>query len=419
MSNPSSSIEPKNKRIIVCCDGTWQNSDGGNTKAPTNVTRITRALKSYTDKGISQVVYYQSGVGTGGPVDRLVGGGVGYGLSEHVREAYGFLAHNYHPGDEIHLIGFSRGAYTARSICGLISRIGILTKRGMDGFHEVYDEYKAKNDNPDENSWVPELQAKQGGSLVDRNAKIKTISCWDTVGSLGIPTLNVPIVKDYVSGINHARYDFHDTNLSLKVENAFHALALDEERIFFEPTLWKKTEEWKEMEKNKGAKLKQCWFPGVHSDIGGGWDDQEIADMTLAWMMQQLLPFLEFDDSYLDNIIRNSDVSKNQWANGEIHYETGVKKWTLNWNTRTPGMQDDTNEKIHKSVRIRMDTHDSKWSSKALGGWECNRKDGIWTKGAKTIAEDELGPLEKKLAGKAVVRDILKEDMPQFSKKSQ
>lgn len=118
--------------------GTWQDSDGGVKEVPTNITRITRALKSVSSSGIPQIVYYQSGVGTGGKIDKIVGGGTGNGLLENVREAYGFLAHNYHPGDTIHFFGFSRGAYTARSICGLICRLGVLTKRGMDRFYEIY-----------------------------------------------------------------------------------------------------------------------------------------------------------------------------------------------------------------------------------------------------------------------------------------
>ena len=236
------------------------------------------------------------------------------------------------------------------------------------------------------------------------NVKIKTICCWDTVGSLGIPSLGVPIIGGFVSGIEHAKYDFHDTDLSPQVENAFHALALDEERRPFEPTLWRKTEEI------KGANLKQCWFPGVHSNIGGGFDDQEIADMTLAWMMQQLLPFLEFDDNYLKNIIQNSDDhSKGQWATGKIYYETGITR-LITGKYRTPGgYGDGTEETIHKSVRVRM-KFDPEWSSKALRGWTWN-EDGYWMNGSKRIAEDELGSLEKKLAGKAVVRDMLGENM--------
>ena len=234
-----------------------------------------------------------------------------------------------------------------------------------------------------------------------RDVKIKTICCWDTVGSLGIPSLGIPKIEGLVDRIRGYNYRFHDTGLSSKVENAFHALALDEERTHFQPTLWKKTEETKE------ANLKQCWFPGVHSNIGGGFDDQEIADMTLAWMMQQLLPFLEFDENYLDSIIQNCDVhSEGQWAAGKI-YDKNWRQWLFNWGgTRKPGVDDNTEETIHKSVRVRMKLK-PEWSNKALRGWTWN-EDGYWTNGLKRIAEDELGSLEEKLAGKAVVKDQLK-----------
>jgi len=400
----SSDMRPGNKRIIICCDGTWQNSDGGKVEVPTNVTRITRALKSYTDDGISQVVYYQSGVGTGGTVNRLVGGGTGLGLSENVREAYGFLAHNYHPGDTIHLFGFSRGAYTARSICGLICRIGVLTKKGMSSFYQVYQDYQAKKYRNDPGA-VAELQAREGGSLVTPNVKVKTICCWDTVGSLGIPSVGVPIIGDWITGNEQEKYGFHDTDLSPRVENAFHALALDEQRGPFTPTLWKKTEE------TKGSNLKQCWFPGVHTNIGGGYDDQEIADMTLAWMIQQLMPFLQFDDNYLKIIIHNSDDhSSGEWAAGKIYDSaTGIMK-IVSGSIRTPGgYGDGTEETIHKSVRIRMKVVPN-WSSKALAGWTWNAN-GYWVKGSKRMAEDELGSLEKTLAGKVVVKDMLGEDL--------
>jgi uncharacterized protein (DUF2235 family) len=143
--------------------GTWQNSDNGFEKegffstgklqTPSNVTRIARAIKPYHDDpstGIAknQIVYYQAGVGTGGTWDKIAGGATGEGLSEHIREAYGFLANNYqapdaeNEGDEIFLIGFSRGAFTARSVGGLIGRIGILTKTGMGNFYNIFKDYE-------------------------------------------------------------------------------------------------------------------------------------------------------------------------------------------------------------------------------------------------------------------------------------
>ncbi|CAZ85424.1 unnamed protein product [Tuber melanosporum] len=402
MSNPFSDSGPRMKRIIICCDGTWQDSDGGKLEVPTNVTRVARALKSFTDDGVSQVIYYQSGVGTGGTVNRLIGGGTGFGLSENVREAYGFLAHNYHPGDTIHLFGFSRGAYTARSICGLVCRIGILTKKGMDNFYQVYQDYQAKKFRSQ--SAVAEFQAREGGSLVIPNVRVKTICCWDTVGSLGIPSTGVPIIGDWIAGNEQEKYGFHDTDLSPRVDNAFHALALDEHRGPFTPTLWKKTDD-------TPVNLKQCWFPGVHTNVGGGYEDQEIADMTLSWMIQQLLPFLQFDDDYLKIIIHNSDDhSSGEWAAGKIYDSaTGIMR-IVGGNTRTPGgYGDGTEETIHKSVRIRTKVV-SGWSSKALKGWTWN-ENGYWEKGSKRMAEDQLGSLEKRLAGKAVVKDMLGEDM--------
>jgi len=282
-----------------------------------------------------------------------------------------------------------------------------------------------------ENSLVSKLRARQDGKFVIPNVEIETICCWDTVGSLGIPSLGLPIIGNWISGIEHRKYSFHDTGLLPGVKHAFHALALDERRRHFQPTLWKKTEE------TKDADLKQCWFPGVHSNIGGGFDDQEIADMTLAWMMQQLLPFLEFDDNYLDNIIRNCDMhSEGQWATGKIYDDTWTQ-WLLNWGGKTRklgvddsteetwimwllgwggkteteklGVDDSTKETIHKSVRVRNE-FDPEWSKGALRGWTWS-EDGYWTKGSKRIGQDELGSLEKKLAGKAVVRDQIKKDL--------
>lgn len=146
------------KKLIVCCDGTWQDSDNGYVKGkwgkpghmqnPTNVTRIARAIKSEDDAHHPQIVYYQAGVGTGiGLWARLAGGGAGVGLSEHIREAYGFLVNNYReydpgaPGldaDSIFLIGFSRGAFTARSIGGLIGAVGLLKKKAMQHFYQIF-----------------------------------------------------------------------------------------------------------------------------------------------------------------------------------------------------------------------------------------------------------------------------------------
>lgn len=107
----------------------------GKLVPPSNVTRLTRAIRSTSSEGISQIVYYQSGVGSTGTLgNKVFGGGLGLGVAENVREAYAFIANNYAVGDEIFLLGFSRGAFTARSIGGLIGAIGVLTRKGMEAF---------------------------------------------------------------------------------------------------------------------------------------------------------------------------------------------------------------------------------------------------------------------------------------------
>lgn len=111
----------------------------GKLVPPSNVTRLTRAVKPTSNDGIQQIVYYQAGVGsTGNFVDRFVGGSIGAGVAENVREAYAFICNNYVNGDEIFLIGFSRGAFTARSVGGLVCNIGVLTRKGLPSFPIIY-----------------------------------------------------------------------------------------------------------------------------------------------------------------------------------------------------------------------------------------------------------------------------------------
>ena len=144
------------KRLILCCDGTWMDADDGFEKPtlipyvptgalqiPSNVTRISRALKKVGLDGIPQIIYYHSGVGTGSSiVDTITGGFLGTGISENIREVYSFIAANYTPGDEIIMIGFSRGAFTVRSIATIIRDIGLLNRNGMDCFYPIFKDHQ-------------------------------------------------------------------------------------------------------------------------------------------------------------------------------------------------------------------------------------------------------------------------------------
>lgn len=258
---------PAKKRLVVCCDGTWNDTDSIDDL--TNVSRLAWAIKPVDDRGgkeIPQIVFYQSGVGSEGDIfDKIKGGGLGLGLSRNVRDAYTFICNNYCDGDDVFLFGFSRGAYTARSVGGLIGYAGLLGKNDLDRFMQLWDGYRTSSkDKPNE---FPGRH---------KNVEIQCIGVWDTVGSLGIPgTLGLPF-RDY--------YKFHDTNLGVHVKFAFHALALDEQRKDFQPTLWQQKPEGKA----KGQKLKQVWFAGVHSDVGGGYPEHGLSDITLAWMASEI-----------------------------------------------------------------------------------------------------------------------------------
>lgn len=297
------------KRLIVACDGTWLNSDNGlvNGKLaiPSNVTRMSRAIKAVSQDGIPQIVNYHFGVGSsGGPLNRFIGGTTGEGLGDNVREAYSFLANNYHHGDEIFLLGFSRGAFTARSIAGLIGEVGLLTKKGLFALPEVFEDvqhrrdpkYVPKNPNapfphkPSANSprYAEELERR---GMTRLGIKVKAIGVWDTVGSLGTPRIGW-LTKVGLQSSESKEMAFYDTKLSNCIENAFQALALDERRSAFSPAVWEKPE-------GNRTTLRQVWFPGVHSNVGGGYDDQQLANITLAWMMSQLQDMLDMRPEYL------------------------------------------------------------------------------------------------------------------------
>lgn len=256
------------KKLIVCCDGTW-NVFG--QKNPTNVVKLYEAIADVDDKGIEQKKFYVAGVGTG-HWEKIRGGALGLGLSKNVKKGYADLVASYEPGDEIFLFGFSRGAYTARSLGGFIGNVGILKRKNESRIDEAFDLYRDRADKrkaPD-----GELAREFRRQYSHDDVTIQLIGVWDTVGSLGIPFGKTPVIK----WINQ-RWSFHNTKLGPAVKAAYQALAIDEKRGPFEPTLW---------QTNPGAKdqvVEQVWFPGVHCNVGGGYANTPISDIPLVWMM--------------------------------------------------------------------------------------------------------------------------------------
>lgn len=258
------------KKIVVCCDGTWNKAD---QKDPTNVKKIQTALI----ESDQQVVGYVKGVGADpGAFEKYFGGVFGFGLSARLQEAYQFVTENYEEEDQIYLLGFSRGAYTARSLAGMIRNVGILkprfrNKRYYRKAMAIYRNRRPRGNEPD------------GAKAIDFRRKysvspgIRFIGVWDTVGALGIPLGGLR----WLNFLNR-RWQFHDTQLSSTVQAAYHALAIDERRAPFKPTLWKLSE--KALNQQVKQTVEQVWFSGVHSNIGGGYPDSGLSDIALNWM---------------------------------------------------------------------------------------------------------------------------------------
>ncbi|MGZ9271285.1 MAG: DUF2235 domain-containing protein [Candidatus Binatia bacterium] len=250
------------KNIALFLDGTWNKPDdpGANDSKKTNV----RILYEMSYQNNDQKAYYDSGVGTEWYDDKI-GGTTGFGLSQNIKQAYYKLCVLYENGDKIFLFGFSRGAFTARSLAGLVYHCGLIkahefSEGDIDDMFNIYkrDDQNAKQRCKENNSCCP----------------IEMIGVWDTVGSLGIP-------KIFVDEKSTDRYiQFHDTALSPEVKAAYHALAIDEQRRAFTPTLWN------EPRKDADQILEQVWFAGVHSDIGGGYPDRHHSNIALKWMLE-------------------------------------------------------------------------------------------------------------------------------------
>jgi len=329
-----------NKRIIICSDGTWNTPDQkqGDKYNPTNVVKTARAIAPVGKDGIPQVVFYDWGIGADQwGLDRLTGGAFGTGLDKNIEDAYRFLMHNYKEGDEIFLFGFSRGAYTVRSLVGLIRNSGLLKKIFADKFEEAYNLYR--NDEKPDSPKIQKFRKKYS-----QEVEIKFIGVWDTVGARGIPIYGLKWLRKRFKSIGWVkrRYEFHDVELSRIVKNAFHALAIDEKRKPFTPTLWKN-------KPKEGQKIEQVWFCGVHGDVGGGYVDCRLGDITFMWMKEKAEECrLAFEEEYIKKVI-HPDIR------GKLHNSfKGVLK-LLGSYIRPIGKY--STEFLHPSVIERYENH--------------------------------------------------------------
>ncbi|AFZ23841.1 hypothetical protein Cylst_1558 [Cylindrospermum stagnale PCC 7417] len=260
------------KRLVICCDGTWQQLTN---PYPTNVVKLAQSVKPIASDGVTQIVFYDEGIGTEG--QKLLGGITGLGIDRNIEDGYRFLSLNYVPGDEIYLFGFSRGAYTVRSLAGMIYCSGLLKRPYVTKTHEAYELYRNRGVKPRDKAAV-EYRESYGDRV-----PITLLGCFDTVGALGIPGL--PAFRRFSNQLNqlNQRYRFHDTTLNKFIGNALHAMAIDEIREIFDVTPMKKHPE------AENQRLIQKWFPGEHGCIGGGKKEHiGLSDTALQWMIDSI-----------------------------------------------------------------------------------------------------------------------------------
>jgi|SRR5215472_4009228 len=301
------------KKIVFCADGTWNNPYEDETSEhpadPTNVYKLFLCLagslshdsllnsdeqeKELTENGQTrQIAKYIHGVGDSrNPINKLLGGVFGAGVISRIVRGYTFISRNCEPGADIVIIGFSRGAYTTRALAGLIASQGLLASPITEdkerayrcGAQAWYRYRKTAMVNPSSLAHLAEIVSDlpafvSSGSLQEGDLtaidRIASVAVWDTVGAMGFP--------DYVGKGNRVdAFKFVDTQLSRKVVNGFHAVALDERRNDFKPTLW-----------DPSSNVLQQLFPGAHADVGGGYptanEESGLSDGALKWMMENL-----------------------------------------------------------------------------------------------------------------------------------
>jgi uncharacterized protein (DUF2235 family) len=258
------------KRIVICADGTWNRPERDLSKDfPTNVLKLARAVKPVATGKVSQQVFYDWGIGS--YHDQVVAGSTGKGLHKNIQDDYRYIVQNYSPGDELFFFGFSRGSYTIRCLCGLINNCGILKRPDAALIQRAFDHYKKPGADH-----APSGKA----SIAFRNLyshpsrQIKFVGVWDTVGAMGIPISFLGLLND--------KDEFYDTKIGKNVSIARHALAIDEHRSDFEPTVWIPQQD---------MDIQQVWFSGAHSNIGGSYkpdkDGSLLSDIPLAWMLKE------------------------------------------------------------------------------------------------------------------------------------
>jgi len=261
------------KNIVICADGTWNRPEKKLSKDfPTNVLKIARAIKPKGKDNITQQVFYDWGIGS--YYDKFIGGTTCKGINKNIMDNYRYIVQNYSPGDALYFFGFSRGAYTVRCLSGLINNCGILKRPDARLIQMAFDHYKRSGKDYAPKGIKSKQFQKAHSHTSDESSEVKFIGVWDTVGALGIPFSFL--------GLLDKKDEFYDAEIGSNVRIARHAMAIDEIRSDFEPTIWSP---------KANLDLKQVWFMGVHSDVGGSYEPDKngtvLSDIPMDWMLRE------------------------------------------------------------------------------------------------------------------------------------
>jgi uncharacterized protein (DUF2235 family) len=332
------------KRIALFFDGTWNLYP-----QQTNVARLHGTVvdgivtDGLVDGQVRQIPRYFPGPGT--DLHNFISGGFfGIGISKIIKEGYATLIDHYREGDEVYLFGFSRGAYIARSLVGLIRKCGLLREFDTPRLNEAYEIYRRRGE---EDQRTPDTEeAVSFRNRYSQTIRIHFIGVWDTVGSLGIPA---PFVL-----FNRSYYLFHNTGLSGIVDRAYHAVAIDERRPDFMPTLW--------TEVPRQATVEQCWFAGSHGNIGGGLGDgNPLADLALQWLQEKAGAA---GLSMKHTVSAATDAHLGPITDSYREFFLGLYQF-IRWTPHDRPIGQTTNETLHGSVSARR-IADPSYRPKAL-----------------------------------------------------
>jgi uncharacterized protein (DUF2235 family) len=357
------------KRIVILIDGTWNEEGKGND---TNIAKLDPdyktagipLIKPVSTDGTRQKAFYHDGVGSDPDlIKHWLGGAIGLGLRKIVQDAYHTVAANYERGDEIYILGFSRGAYAARALAGLIGASGIQRSADPQGFDAIWNHFRvdpkvragARAPSSGEQKAIDTFNQVAAQSSVDPSPRIKCVGVFDTVGSYGVPAgIGLAALGRYVTV---ALLGFHDTEIGSHVDVALHAVAVDERRRPFVPTFWTAPKT-----RPPQTHVEQTWFAGVHCNIGGGYQDAGLSDQALIWMIARMqdLTDLEFDIARVKAVTKPNlngevvDSSKGWFIDEKFpHFRVVLSpdaiEHGLFMNTANPD-EEHVNERVHWSV---------------------------------------------------------------------